>query len=310
MDNANNFRTNQPRAQRPPEAAFATARANLLVASILTAVNIVLILVNANMSFMFSMYAPQVLSAVGIYALDWGYQAEGMMYLAGAITIVVVAFLCWALSKRFHWMMVAGLVLFSADTIFMFYDIIDFTEFIFDIAFHVWVMFYLISGTVAFAKMQKAKKQHDAHCVGDHDMSAHMQPGSYQPYAQPDQNGYGENSGAEGGAYQQTSYQPPYYQGSNMGAQNSYGGNSGMTGEPYQQSGYSPYYQGSDRDGQNAEQYQNEQHDPQSDRGLDEDQRQTFSSDAFYDSGSEHDKQTDYSSHVVDINAPRDGEER
>ena len=59
MDNANNFRTNQPRAQRPPEAAFATARANLLVASILTAVNIVLILVNANMSFMFSMYAPQ-----------------------------------------------------------------------------------------------------------------------------------------------------------------------------------------------------------------------------------------------------------
>lgn len=51
-----------------------------------------LILVNANMSFMFSMYAPQVLSAVGIYALDWGYQAEGMMYLAGAITIVVVAF--------------------------------------------------------------------------------------------------------------------------------------------------------------------------------------------------------------------------
>lgn len=98
--------------------------------------------------------------------------------------------------------------------------------------------------------------------------------------------------------------------GSNMGAQNSYGGNSGMTGEPYQQSGYSPYYQGSDRDGQNAEQYQNEQYDPQNDRGLDEDQRQTFSSDAFYDSGSEHDKQTDYSSHVVDINAPRDGEER
>lgn len=202
-----------------------------------------------------------------------------MMYLAGAIMIVVVAFLCWALSKRFHWMMVAGLVLFSADTIFMFYDIIDFTEFIFDIAFHVWVMFYLISGTVAFAKMQKAKKQHDAHCVGGHDMSAHMQPGSYQPYAQPDQSGYGENSGAEGGAYQQNSYQPPYYQ-------------------------------GSDRDGQNAEQYQNEQYNPQSDRGLDEDQRQTFSSDAFYDSGSEHDKQTDYSSHVVDINAPRDGEER
>ena len=95
-----------------------------------------------------------------------------------------------------------------------------------------------------------------------------------------------------------------------MGAQNSYGGNSGMTGEPYQQSSYSPYYQGSDRDGQNAEQYQNEQYNPQSDRGLDEDQRQTFSSDAFYDSGSEHDKQTDYSSHVVDINAPRDGEER
>lgn len=252
MEN-NDMGSRQTRQKRPSEAIFASARANLLIACVLTAVNIVLIFANADISFMFSMYAPQLLGALGFYVMDLGYQTQGMIYLIGAVAIVGLAFLFWALSKKHNWFIVAALVLFVADTAFMFYNIIDYAAFIFDIIFHAWVLYYLITGTIAYFKMRKLKKEHEAHCVGGHDPSAHMAPGSYQPNVGMGQNEYYAGEYENQGAYQQ----------------------------PHQ---YDPIY----------------------DKAPGVKQQRGFSSDEYFDSAQDSAHIIDYSSHVVDINAPRD----
>ncbi|PKM63363.1 MAG: hypothetical protein CVU97_00035 [Firmicutes bacterium HGW-Firmicutes-21] len=131
--------------------AYKKARNNLLVMTILTVVNMVLMLTNLSINFSFSASTPQIVLAFSIFVFE---------NLLGGIIISVIIIglflLCWHMSKKNNGWLIAALVLFSIDTLILLLfalDIAD-TSFLFEIAFHAWVLYYLITGVKAGAKLK------------------------------------------------------------------------------------------------------------------------------------------------------------
>lgn len=135
------------------KALYLQARGNLLMMLCFTAVNLLLLLFNAGVMFLFSATVPYL-------ALLFGMADDtGMMMIPGAILAVVlvaVYLLCWMFSKNNSRWLLAGLVLFAIDTgCLVLFCILakDFTG-IPDVLFHALVLYYLFSGVRAAKKLE------------------------------------------------------------------------------------------------------------------------------------------------------------
>lgn len=140
------------------EHSYARGRSNLLLMSILTAVNIVLILANADRSFPFSAFFPQIAIAVSaVLAQETANSALLAIGIALTVLSLGVYFLCYLLSKKSSGWLIAALVLFSLDTLFLAYTHLpDFNvSYLLDFVFHAWVLFYLIAGVRAAVKLRQ-----------------------------------------------------------------------------------------------------------------------------------------------------------
>lgn len=145
----------QPNMGRPapsPLQKFNSARANLLLAIILTVVNIALYLLEADLMFLFSATVPY-------YMVIFGHSSEiPALFICTVIVaavILVLYLLCWILSKKNRvWIRVA-LVMFIFDTIALLFVTFGFenTGAVMDIVFHALVLYYLIIGTSAANKL-------------------------------------------------------------------------------------------------------------------------------------------------------------
>lgn len=134
-------------------ANYRKARADLLLMAVLTTVNMVLLLVNADYAFAFSATFPQLSVALGLQlAEEFGTAALVIGAVMGFASIGLY-FLCWALSRRHPGAIIAALVLFSLDTVLMFW-FFELEAAWIDIIFHVAVLVYLIIGTVAVVKLR------------------------------------------------------------------------------------------------------------------------------------------------------------
>lgn len=148
------MKAKQPRVPKSPETTFAAARSNLLLMLAFTAVNVILRIAQANLYFLFSASMPMAALDIGVVFEEAGLPGAYIAGIVVAIVIVVLYLLCWLLSnKRRGWMVVA-LVLFALDTLLMFllYEIT--ADMVLDVLFHAYVLYYLISGTVAMAKLK------------------------------------------------------------------------------------------------------------------------------------------------------------
>lgn len=146
-----NKNAEQVKAVKSPETVYAAARSNLLLVVAFTAVNIILRLVSADMYFLFSASTP--MAFLDIIALTG---AAELLPIAAAWAFIVTGFylLCWFLSKkRSGWMIVAA-VLFALDTVVLLL-LYNLSAMIIDLAMHAWVLYYLISGSVAAVRMKK-----------------------------------------------------------------------------------------------------------------------------------------------------------
>ena len=126
---------------------FKRARSNLLAAIIFTVVNTLLMFLNANISFLFSIFTPQLLFGI----------REDAMGLLLALIALAPFFVCWLLSQRRRAFMPVALILFSLDSLLFVYLAVSAgfeVSYLLDVAFHVWILFYLISGTVAWARLR------------------------------------------------------------------------------------------------------------------------------------------------------------
>ena len=143
------------------ERKFEIARRNLLSVVIFSAINVLLVLANTNLSFLFSATFPLFVAGFG---QAWTQESGEPVFLlvAAAISIVVIGLylLFYLLTKKRKGAIIGALVLFSLDTLFLVLLVLpgfDFSVLI-NVAFHIWIMYYLITGTRAWSGL---KNLHD-----------------------------------------------------------------------------------------------------------------------------------------------------
>lgn len=134
------------------EQKYSTARANLLLMSILTVINTVLLLAGSSYMLLFSATVPYLSVAFGL-AFD-----GGLLYAFIAVAVINIALYLasWQLSKKNYGWMILALVLFILDTIIMggMYLLVEEASGILDVLIHAWVLYYLIIG-VKYGKKLK-----------------------------------------------------------------------------------------------------------------------------------------------------------
>ena len=153
------------------EARYNKSRHNLLLVLIFTAINIVLLVTNANSYFLFSAYVPYMLvdlgmDMCGMYPAEY-YGADYSEYvflnpsffaicLGIAIVILAMYLLSWIFSKkaRVGWL-IFSVVFFVLDFIVLLLVVEINSSIMIDIVFHVWVIVSLMMGIVSHFKLKK-----------------------------------------------------------------------------------------------------------------------------------------------------------
>ncbi len=144
------FNKNQNAAPKTPEATFAIARSNLLVVIGFSLINVILRLISADTYFLFSASTPLAFLDIADVI---GPEALPVCAVLAFLTIGLYV-LCWALSKKHPGWIVAALVFFIVDTLVLL-GLYELEGLVFDLLIHVWVLYYLITGTVAMVKMKR-----------------------------------------------------------------------------------------------------------------------------------------------------------
>lgn len=153
------------------QSKFNSARYNLLLVVVMTAINIVLLMFGGGSYFLFSATLPYSLAIDGMYMTgrmpddwytDWpeGYQFLDTSYMTVmmliAVAIILVYLACFFFSKNFKaGAMIVSAVIFVLDTLYLvlFYGVG--VDSIMDLLLHAWVLYYLISGSVYGIKLKK-----------------------------------------------------------------------------------------------------------------------------------------------------------
>ncbi len=143
---------------------YLNARRNLLSVIIFSVINVVLLLIDGSVRFLFSASIPYWLPAIAVEFDE--LLALGHFLSTGAYAISLISLLlyllCWLLSKDRRGWLIAALVLFSLDTLFMVGLMLVFeiyADMLMDAAFHIWVMYYLITGVHSGGKLLKAAQE-------------------------------------------------------------------------------------------------------------------------------------------------------
>lgn len=141
---------------------YISSRKNILIVMAFTVINIILMVLNANMYFLFSATMPQVFYMFGSY---FGEVANSSIFLIIGIVLALVVIGLYALGfilskKNFNWMTFLA-VFFALDIAFLaFYIYLSggmavIADFLLDILFHVFIMISLVSGVINASKLKK-----------------------------------------------------------------------------------------------------------------------------------------------------------
>ena len=166
-----NFQTQgQPSPRALYEQKYRTSRMNLLLVVAFTAINLILLITNANSYFLFSAFVPYFIAGLGMmicgrFPEEYYEGMEELTFFDNSVfaVLLIIAFaltllylLAWFMSSknRSGWLIFA-LVFFAIDTIAMiFIDGISLAG-ILDVAFHGWVIYYLVIGISAAKKLKE-----------------------------------------------------------------------------------------------------------------------------------------------------------
>lgn len=126
---------------------YRNARYNLWLVTAITALNVLFVAIS-DTYLLFSAQIPLFCSVFG-----WSMYAEegmGIAWLIGGIAVGLILTLpylvCAIFSKKHYGFMIAALVLFSMDTLLMFWWFGIALSMVLDYLFHAWVLYYLIVG--------------------------------------------------------------------------------------------------------------------------------------------------------------------
>ncbi len=136
---------------------YQAGRSNLLIALVLTVINIVMLFAGGETMMLFSISLPY-------YLVIFGGLLESVTLLLAALILLVVYFLLWLLSKKRPAFMVAALVCMVLDTAMLtllYLTAEDFTG-ILDVLFHVWIVYYLFAAVRANSKLKALPPEPEA----------------------------------------------------------------------------------------------------------------------------------------------------
>lgn len=154
---------------------YEMGRSNLLVAIILTAVNIGVSMLGVDIYLLFALFTPTHLVNLAMilcgklppeYYTELGI--DGIMFyddavfyamLAAAAAITLVFFVLWLMSRggKVAWL-IAATALMGVDTLMIFLLTGIDMAYIIDIGFHAWLLYIMISGIVSYYKYKKLPK--------------------------------------------------------------------------------------------------------------------------------------------------------
>jgi hypothetical protein len=137
---------------------FEKSRNNLLLVVIFTVVNLILNYFNAGVNFLFSATLPQFVFEI---AKSVNSEMENNISMIVGIIIAFIIidtyFLFWVFVRRVRVLILAALISFGIDSLLLIYLTFN-VEFSFsvllEIAFHVWILYYLIKGVKAWYKLR------------------------------------------------------------------------------------------------------------------------------------------------------------
>lgn len=147
------------------EARISGGRTMLITAIVLTILNMIFVVLDKNMYFIFSVAASYYMVAFG-KGMDNGF-SEGAWSVNGTYTVtalvmsvivLAIFFLCWYKSKTNHRWLTVGLVLFIFDTLVLIWVtlvmIADPGSNIVDLCIHLWIL-YIMGRAVNCSKKLK-----------------------------------------------------------------------------------------------------------------------------------------------------------
>lgn len=150
-------RSGAPKGSRGAyEVTYLKSRANLLWVVVFTLVNVVFSLLGQDSYFLFSASVPYFVSIFGRVLFD-ELGAASYLVIAGVIAVLITGlyFLFWLMTKRHREWMDAAAVCFGVDCLALIVLIGFDVSMIIDYLFHAYVMYYLVSGSIAAHKLAK-----------------------------------------------------------------------------------------------------------------------------------------------------------
>ena len=136
------------------EQKYKSSRYNLLLMLGFTILNIVLLYFDAGVMMLFSATVPY-------YSMVFAMMSETGAQLTAFLTIslvpIIVYLICFIFSKKHYAFMIVALVFFSLDTLALvaLFAIAFDVSGILDLAVHIWVLYYLITGITNGYKLKK-----------------------------------------------------------------------------------------------------------------------------------------------------------
>ena len=147
---------------RNPEAQYRSARNNLLLVVVFTAINLLMPLLGVDRQFLFSASFPTTLYWLGDFAAtDLGMPALRIGAMGIALGCVGLYLLCWLLAKKRRGFMTAALALFGVDCLSLAGEFVIFelhSSMILNVLFHLWVLWGLIQGVRAASALKKLEQ--------------------------------------------------------------------------------------------------------------------------------------------------------
>ncbi|MBQ9131721.1 MAG: hypothetical protein IJX62_04550 [Clostridia bacterium] len=165
----NNISNNRSLTEQSLKQKYNSARLNLLLVVLFSAINLLLLVTKSNTYFLFSASVPYLLTDLGMflcgmYPADYytgdlaGFQTlpSVVFYvmLAIAVIILLLYLVSYLLSKKSVGWLSFSLVFFCLDTVGMFLYFGIALDMIIDIVFHVWVIVILVQGIRAHYQLK------------------------------------------------------------------------------------------------------------------------------------------------------------
>ena len=147
---------------RNPEAQYRSARNNLLLVVVFTAINLLMPLLGVDRQCLFSASFPTTFYWLGDFAAtDLGRPALRIGAMGIALGCVGLYLLCWLLAKKRRGFMTAALALFGVDCLSLAGEFVIFelhSSMILNVLFHLWVLWGLIQGVRAASALKKLER--------------------------------------------------------------------------------------------------------------------------------------------------------